>query len=101
MIVHAELSAILEAAKKGLSTFNTTLYCPFYSCNECAKAIINSGIKKVIGHAQLMCLASQHTTWIDSIILGWSLLHESGVECYLYDGKFDLNTRFNGKDISI
>ncbi len=44
-VCHAELNAILnaEASLKG-----ATLYATLFPCNECAKAIIQSGIKKVI-----------------------------------------------------
>lgn len=44
-VVHAELNAILNSNK---SLKGTTLYVSLFPCNECAKAIIQSGIKKVI-----------------------------------------------------
>lgn len=43
-VVHAEMNAILNA-KRDLS--NCTLYVTLFPCNECAKAIIQSGIKRV------------------------------------------------------
>ena len=101
LVVHAESSAILNAARNGNSTLNTTLYCQFYTCSDCAKAIIQAGIKRVVGHAQLMKLASGHTEWIESIRFGWEMLHEAGVECALYDGNLGITTRFNGKDIFV
>ena len=45
-VVHAELNAILNASGKSLS--GSTLYVGLFPCNECAKAIIQSGIKEVI-----------------------------------------------------
>ena len=45
-VVHAELNAILNASGKKLS--GATLYVGLFPCNECAKAIIQSGIKEVI-----------------------------------------------------
>jgi len=101
IIVHAEHAAILHAARFGKATTESTLYCPFYACNECSKAIIEAGIVRVVGHAQLMSKASDHTEWVKSIILGWQLMIEAGVECCLYDGYLGLSTRFNGKDIVI
>lgn len=45
-VVHAELNAILNASGKKLA--GSTLYVGLFPCNECAKAIIQSGIKEVI-----------------------------------------------------
>ena len=45
-VVHAELNAILNAGGKNLA--NSRLYVALFPCNECAKAIIQSGIKEVI-----------------------------------------------------
>lgn len=44
-VVHAELNAILSS-KRDLS--NCTLYVSLFPCNECAKAIIQSGIKRIV-----------------------------------------------------
>ena len=101
MIVHAENGAILQAAKRGLATDGGTLYCPFYACAECSKAIIQAGIKRVVGHAQLMALASQHTLWHKSIRLGFEMMFEAGVQCDLYNGLLNLQTRFNRQDVNI
>ena len=45
-VVHAELNAILNA--HGKSLIGTKIYVALFPCNECAKAIIQSGIKEVI-----------------------------------------------------
>lgn len=44
-VVHAELNAILNAS---VDICGSTIYCTLYPCNECAKAIVQSGIKKVV-----------------------------------------------------
>lgn len=44
-VVHAELNAILNSPRP---VNNCTLYVSLFPCNECAKAIIQSGIKKVV-----------------------------------------------------
>ena len=44
-VVHAELNAILNSIK---SLKNSTIYVTHFPCNECAKAIVQSGIKKVV-----------------------------------------------------
>lgn len=101
LIVHAENGAIFNAARNGKSTRGATLYCPFYACSECAKAIIQGGIVRVVGHAQLMAKAAGHTVWVQSIIDAWNTLHEAGIECSLYDGEVGITTRFNGQDILV
>jgi|GEM_PF-21468 len=45
-VCHAEFNAILNNPGKNLK--GTTIYVTLYPCNECAKAIIQSGIKKVV-----------------------------------------------------
>jgi dCMP deaminase len=46
--VHAEANAIAFAAKKGIETEGATLYTTASPCNDCAKLLINAGIKRVI-----------------------------------------------------
>jgi dCMP deaminase len=45
---HAERNAIYSAAEKGDSTRNATIYMQLYPCVDCARAIIQSGIKRVV-----------------------------------------------------
>jgi len=46
--IHAEMSAISDAARHGRSLRDATLYCTTFPCHICAKHIIASGIKKVV-----------------------------------------------------
>ena len=45
-VVHAELNAILNANGRDLR--DSRLYVALFPCNECAKAIIQSGVKEVV-----------------------------------------------------
>jgi len=45
-VVHAELNAILNANGRDLR--DSRVYVALFPCNECAKAIIQSGIKEVV-----------------------------------------------------
>ncbi|MBI4980432.1 AAA family ATPase [Candidatus Woesearchaeota archaeon] len=47
---HAEENAIVQAACNGISTQGTMLYTTFTPCHQCAKMIINAGIKEVIAN---------------------------------------------------
>ncbi len=44
-VVHAELNAILNSPR---SVNGCTIYVSLFPCNECAKAIIQSGIKRIV-----------------------------------------------------
>lgn len=45
-VCHAELNAILNSSMNGVN--GATLYVTLFPCNECAKAIIQCGIKRVV-----------------------------------------------------
>jgi cytidine deaminase len=47
-IIHAEMSALTDAARNGISVKRGTLYCTTFPCHICAKHIVASGIDKVI-----------------------------------------------------
>lgn len=46
--IHAEMSAITDAARKGVSVEGGTLYCTTFPCHMCAKHIVAAGIKRVV-----------------------------------------------------
>jgi deoxycytidylate deaminase len=47
-IIHAEMSAICDASRKGISLENATLFTTTFPCHLCAKHIVASGIKRVV-----------------------------------------------------
>ena len=47
-VLHAEANAISKVAKSGNSSEGATLYVTASPCIECAKLIIQSGIKRVV-----------------------------------------------------
>ncbi|MCV9996747.1 anti-phage dCTP deaminase [Pararhizobium sp. YC-54] len=46
-IIHAEMSAITDAARLGKAVKNSILYCTTFPCHMCAKHIVSSGIRQV------------------------------------------------------
>lgn len=46
--VHAEMAAITDAARRGVSVQGATLYCTTFPCHLCAKHIIAAGIERVV-----------------------------------------------------
>ncbi len=47
-IIHAEMSAICDASRKGLAIEGATLYATTFPCHICAKHIVTCGIRRVV-----------------------------------------------------
>jgi deoxycytidylate deaminase len=47
-IIHAEMSAICDAARQGRSVNGSTLYSTTFPCHMCAKHIVAAGVAKVV-----------------------------------------------------
>jgi deoxycytidylate deaminase len=47
-VIHAEMSAICDAARLGRSLRDATLFCTTFPCHMCAKHIIAVGIRRVV-----------------------------------------------------
>ncbi|MFP5245552.1 MAG: deaminase, partial [Thermoanaerobaculia bacterium] len=45
---HAELEAMLAAARIGVSTRDATLYTTTFPCHQCARSIVTAGIRRVV-----------------------------------------------------
>ena len=45
--IHAEINAITDAAKRGVSIDGAEVYITHYPCLNCFKALASSGIKKI------------------------------------------------------
>lgn len=69
-VVHAELNAILNSQR---SVRGCTIYVSLFPCNECAKAIIQSGIKKIV-------YESDKYNGVDTNIASKRMLRAAGVE---------------------
>lgn len=76
-VVHAELNAILNA--HGTNLKGTTIYVTHFPCNECAKAIIQSGIKKII-------YLNNHNFGEKDSLASMKMLDAAKVEYMKYEG---------------
>lgn len=47
-IIHAEMSALMDAARIGRSVKSSTLFCTTFPCHMCAKHIVASGVDRVV-----------------------------------------------------
>ena len=48
LVLHAEMNAVIKAAKTGNAVQDSTLYVTLSPCIECSKYILQSGIKRVV-----------------------------------------------------
>lgn len=83
-VVHAELNAILNSTR---NVKGCTIYVSLFPCNECAKAIIQSGIKKVV-------YESDKYDGTEGNVASKKMLKEAGVELVQlpYQVKINLET---------
>ncbi|HIE78175.1 MAG TPA: dCMP deaminase family protein [Candidatus Thioglobus sp.] len=75
-VVHAEMNAIYNATYSGTSLDGATLY--IYGlpiCSECAKGIIQVGIKKVVIEK-----SKELDNWNESVKFSKEMFNEAGVE---------------------
>jgi dCMP deaminase len=70
--VHCEMAIISFCARHGLSTLGTELFITLCPCYECAKVLINAGIKKVFYLEEYSGKS------------GKELLKNNGIECIQY-----------------
>ena len=75
-VCHAELNAILNYS--GVALSGSRLYVTLFPCNECAKAIIQSGIKEVI-------YADNKYEGTDGVMASKKMLDAAGVKYRQYE----------------
>ncbi len=46
--VHAEMNALIQAARRGHAMENSTAYITNMPCTNCAKALITAGVKRIV-----------------------------------------------------
>lgn len=86
-IEHAERHVIYKAARDGAHLPLFTLVCPWVACDSCSRAIILSGIKKVITHRERADTTPER--WKASVDAGIKLMRDHGVELEFYSGKLN------------
>lgn len=80
---HAERNAIYNAARIGVSTKGTTMYLSCgLPCADCARGIINSGIKRIFCERVDV---TKGEMWKESQERSWDMFMETGVKVCFYD----------------
>lgn len=94
-IEHAERNVIYAAAKAGVRTEHATLYCPWFACADCARAIIQAGIKRVVGH--IVPYMQTPDRWKESVQAADEMLQEAGVIRSYLDVELGVSFLFDGQ----
>lgn len=92
LIVHAEMNAILNAARIGVSTRNCTLYLALTDdsgsvwggapCTRCTVELIQAGIAEIVAKP----FKTQTSYWTQSVEQSRALLQEAGIRYREVDG---------------
>jgi dCMP deaminase len=78
---HSERVSIYKSAQKGIALLDADMYVTWFPCSDCARAIINSGIKKLYCfHPDL-----EMTKWGEDFKESLEMLEESKVELIYLD----------------
>lgn len=96
---HGERNAIYSAAKYGISTENAVLYTNAMPCADCARGVIQVGIKQVYVHKQFTDLTESivRDQWKGHHIATASMLNEAGVGFFEVDAILGCKAYFDGK----
>jgi len=73
--VHAEVNAILNAAKNGAQTDGAALYVTFSPCVRCATSIIQAGIQRVV----CPTVESAPERWREDFKMGQMVMEEAQI----------------------
>jgi dCMP deaminase len=72
---HAERNAVFNAARLGVSTKGCTMYLMWFPCADCARSIIQAGIKKLVCNKPDL-----NSHWGDHFKAAIEMLDEAKVE---------------------
>ncbi|MBY6066212.1 dCMP deaminase [Leisingera aquaemixtae] len=78
MLEHAERNAIYDAQRRGVSLVGATMYCTLFPCADCARAIVASGITRLVapsGHGA----SNRDDKWSDHYRFARKILDAAGV----------------------
>lgn len=80
-VVHAEMNMICNASLNGVSLQNSILITTMFPCNECAKLLIQSGIKTIISKKPNM----SSSKWGESFKISQDMFKELNIEIIILE----------------
>lgn len=106
LIVHAEMNALLAAARTGMRLKDCTLYMAAKDengiwggppCTRCTVEMIQVGIKQVVS----LPFKNTPSNWVDDLDKAGGLLEEAGIELVQVDAGIDLLCMFTTKQVNL
>lgn len=85
---HSERNAIYSAAKIGVPLDGCKIYVSWWPCTDCARAIIQAGIKEIIIDGRDYEKKKEfNKRWEDNINIAKEMLSEVGIKVEIYKGE--------------
>ena len=84
---HAERNAVYNACLIGASLKGCVIYVTSMPCPDCARAIIQSGIKMVVTYKPEFDENAPQNTWRDKLVFSEEMFKEAGIEYLLLPPK--------------
>lgn len=72
---HAERNALYNSVYEGISTKGSTLYCTWTSCTDCARGLIQAGIKRIVVPEDPVIT----DIWLENFSIAGVMLKEAGI----------------------
>ena len=97
---HAERRVLFKANANRLTTDRLQMYGTWIACAECARAIIQFGIKRVVTFSRLVERTPDR--WKPSVLHGLNMMRDSGIQVVGWSGELRTShcIRFNGELLS-
>lgn len=80
---HAERASIYQAARVGSRTMGSTMYCAWAACSDCARGIINAGVRTLVMHTSRMKMTPER--WREDVNEALAMMQEAGVTLIYYN----------------
>jgi dCMP deaminase len=95
LICHAESNSVLNSILNGISPRDSTCYSNGLPCSECAKTLIQSGVKEIVVHKQW---PYQTPVGVEYSKL---MLNEAGINIRYFDKRLRLIGYWDGKAVEV
>lgn len=95
-IEHAERNAVYTCARWGRQSYGATMYATGAACADCARAIVQAGITRVVTHPRI-----GHGAWAESVAIGDQIMLEGGVQLEVVTFEVGRSIRLEGKMVDM
>lgn len=89
---HAERNAIYKAAREGVSTQGCTMVLPWFPCIDCARGMVQAGVKRVIAQYPDV----DDPSWGPGFKVGLELFARAGIQFDAFEGDPTPHARAEG-----